>query len=52
MTGLASGLLLATACQRQADKVTPDQDVISAEDQSGAERETALSTDVMMAATP
>ncbi|MFD1469333.1 hypothetical protein ACFQ48_13970 [Hymenobacter caeli] len=52
LAGLASGLLLATGCKRQADMVTPDQDVTTAEDSSDAERETALSTDVLVAAAP
>lgn len=52
LAGLASGLLLATGCKRQADTITPDQDVTTAEDSSDAERETALSADVLTAAAP
>ena len=52
LAGLASGLLLATACKREADTALPDQDVTTAEDSSDAERETALSADILAAAAP
>ncbi|OGX82847.1 hypothetical protein [Hymenobacter coccineus] len=52
LAGLASGLLLASGCKRQADAVTPDQDVTTAEDNSTTESETALSGDIMTAAAP
>ncbi len=52
LAGLASGLLLTTGCQHKSDEVTPEQDVTSAEDHSDAERETALSTDVLTVAAP
>ena len=48
---LASGLLLATGCNREADQASPD-DVVSAEDHGGGDEETALSSDVLTAAAP
>ncbi len=52
LAALASGMLLATSCKHEADQATPDQDVTTAEDSSDAERETALSADVLTAAAP
>lgn len=52
LAGLASGLLLASACKRENEMAMPDQDVTSAEDHSDAERETALSADILTAAAP
>jgi hypothetical protein len=48
---LASGMLVATGCQRDADQVAPD-DITSAEDRSEDNIETALSSDAMQAAGP
>ncbi|WP_035567231.1 hypothetical protein [Hymenobacter sp. IS2118] len=48
---LASGLLLTTGCQRDADQVAPD-DVVSAEDHGSSDEETALSSDLLTAAQP
>ncbi|GAC1377392.1 MAG: hypothetical protein NVS3B25_17220 [Hymenobacter sp.] len=50
-TCLASGLLLATGCKREADQIAPD-DVVSAEDHGGGDEETALSSDLLTAAAP
>lgn len=52
LAGLASGLLLAAGCKRQTNAVMPDQDVTTAEDNSTTESETALSSDILMAAAP
>ena len=48
---LASGLLLTSGCQRESDKMAPD-DVVSAEDHGGGDEETAMSTDLLSAAAP
>ena len=48
---LASSLLLTTGCQRDADKIVPD-DVVSAEDHGSGDEETALSSDLLTAAAP
>ncbi len=48
---LASGLLLTTGCNRNAD-VAPDEDITSAEDRSEANIETAVSTDAFQVSAP
>ncbi|WP_310397641.1 hypothetical protein [Hymenobacter sp.] len=48
---LASGLLLTTGCERDADRITPD-DVVSAEDQGSGDEELAMNSDLLNAAAP
>ncbi|GAA4347835.1 hypothetical protein GCM10023185_03160 [Hymenobacter saemangeumensis] len=50
MAALAGSLLLTTACKR--DQVSPDADIVSAEDQGEANVENALSSDILSAAAP